>query len=52
MYMRLSVVGDKLDLDVGSASGELGDTNTGPSGLGVGHQFLVDLYVLVSFQTS
>lgn len=45
--MYLSVVGDKLDLDIGSSSGELGDSDTGPSGLGVGHQFLVDLDVSV-----
>lgn len=39
----LAVVGDKLDLDVGSASGELGNTDASPRGLGVRHELLVDL---------
>jgi hypothetical protein len=43
----LSVVGDKFDFDVSSTGGELGNSDTGPSGLGVGHQFLVDLHVRV-----
>lgn len=43
---RLSVVGDKLNLDVGSASRELGDTDASPSGLGVGHHLLVDLMLV------
>lgn len=42
-HSDLSVVGDKLNLDIGTASGKLGDTNARPGGLGVGHELLVDL---------
>jgi hypothetical protein len=42
-YHSLSIVSDKFDLDIGSSSGKLSDTDTSPSGFGVGHQFLVDL---------